>query len=262
LEWGVGMLAIGIDVGTRFVKGCAVIDNKITSPICVDIGVDLKKSIKNVIKEICANTGTSIFTRKVVYATGYGSNLVASANRTVNIGSCLSKAVYTLNKDVRTIIDVGGLFINVLTIYSDGQLKNSVEVEKCAAGSGKFLETISKAVEIPFEGISHAVEQSKNPYNISSGCAVFAESEVITNVNQGACNYDIVSGVLRSIVSKTITLVHRVGSEGRISLVGGVGKIPAFQKILADELNSELIILPVDMQIIAAYGAAIMASEA
>jgi predicted CoA-substrate-specific enzyme activase len=252
------VITLGYDVGTRFVKACIVKDTEIIGSSCIEMGNNFKTIVKAVKGRAMKKAGVRCFSIKKTVSTGFGTSLVKGRNHKLGVASCLACAAHHLDKDVSTVVDIGGLFINVINVDKRGGVLNFSEVEKCAAGSGKFLETIASAIEIPLSDISDIAMKSQNPYAMTSGCAVFAESEVISQVNTGAQKEDILSGLVSSIVSKTTAMICKSGAEGKIVITGGVTKFSVFKLFLEKELNREVFHLPLDAQLAAAYGAALI----
>jgi predicted CoA-substrate-specific enzyme activase len=172
---------------------------------------------------------------------------------------CISKAAYFFDDKIRTVIDIGGLSINIVTIDDNGHLKDTISNYRCAAGSGKFLEMVSKATEISLSSISLSVVTSERPCSIKSNCAVFAESEVISRINSGDDGNAIVASVLYSIASRTVTLLEKISAPDDIALIGGVSKIGVLRLILENLAARNIAELPADPQIISAFGAALIA---
>lgn len=255
------MICIGYDIGTRFIKTCIVENEKILGTSIKEVGRRIRDTIEETLQSALDMAGIKKKKIKKVAVTGYGDNIIKKADYHVKIDTCLAKTSFRLNKEVRTIIDTGNLFIHVVTISEKGFLEDSCENEVCAAGSGKFLELISGSVGIPIESISESALQSGNPYTLASKCAVFAESEVITQVNAGTDSSDIISGIIYSIASRINTMLRRVDAKDKIAITGGVSNIEAFQIILEKVLGREIISLPIDFQIAAAYGAALFAVD-
>lgn len=252
------MITLGYDIGTRFVKACIVEDTDILGSACLEIGNDFRKTLQSVKSAVIKKAGIHGFSIKKIVSTGYGTSLVKESHYKPGVASCIACAACHLDKEVRTIVDVGGLFINVISVDEQGTVRDSLEVEKCAAGSGKFLETIAAAIEIPLADISEIACTSQNPYAMTSGCAVFAESEVISQVNTGARKEDILAGLISSIVSKTTAMLVRSDAQDKIVVTGGVTKFAAFKVFLERELKKEVFCLDLDPQFAAAYGAALM----
>ena len=255
------MYTLGYDIGTRFVKLCLASDGilqdyEITSP-----GRDIGSSIRDARKKLLTRAGLHSYNIKNSAVTGFGCGFVETIKSKTDLQKCLAKAVYSVDSSARTVIDTGGLFINVVCLGNGGRITDSAENEKCAAGSGRFLETISKALEIPFNMISECVLSAENPLQITSNCSVFAESEVISRVNQGERAADILNGLLHSQVSKIETMLRILNGSGPVAMTGGVAGIKAFRDIFHEKTGMNGIELPFDPGITAAYGAALIAAE-
>ncbi len=251
------MISMGYDIGTRFVKTCVVKDYEIVGFSTIEAGGDIQNKIKEATTSALKKAGISKWKVKKRIATGYGANLVKKTSQVLKEEQCIVKAAHQLNKEIKTVIDTGALFINVATINGNGLLEDHCQNEKCAAGSGKFLEILSQAMGIPISSISECAQKSKTPYSLTNSCAVFCESEVITQVNAGTDTSDIVAGIIHSISAKIGTLVNKVNAKDDIAIVGGVAKIDAFKTILETKLDRKIVSLPIDHQIAASYGAAL-----
>lgn len=254
------MITAGFDIGTRFFKICLVEDTRLIVSSMSACGRDLEESIRQTYKRMLSAKGIKPRAVSKAIATGYGANLVGLAAYELSEPACIARAVHQLDPNIATVIDVGALFNTIISIDENGFLEDSCVNEPCAAGSGKFLELVADALEIPFEQISTYASRSGQPYAITSTCAVFAESELISQVNMGIPSQDIIAGVLEALVSKVMALLGKAGGGGeRIALTGGVAKIPAFCILLSKALQKDLSTLPLDPQFILSYGAALLA---
>jgi predicted CoA-substrate-specific enzyme activase len=184
---------------------------------------------------------------------------VKKAAFTLGEAACTARAAFFLDRNVRTVIDLGGLFITVSTLDENGFLETTHVNERCAAGSGKFLEMVAEAVEVPFAAISSIAAASSQPYSFSSSCAVFAESEIISQVNAGMKSSDVLAGVIKAIASKTASLIESAGANDNIVLIGGLSKVAAVREMLTGLTGRKMMTLPIDSQLIAAFGAALIA---
>jgi predicted CoA-substrate-specific enzyme activase len=255
------MISAGFDIGTRYVKACIVDEARILGFAIGEADREMGRLIKGIYKKALEISGVTKRNVKKIMATGYGSTLVRYTGQTIPEAPCIARAVNTVNKNVRIVVDVGGLFINIICIDERGLIGDSFTNDRCAAGSGKFLEMVSEAVDVPFMSISDCALSSDNPYSISSSCAVFAESEIISQVNSGREGSDIVAGVLTSIAARAATLLGRIDLTGDIALCGGISKIPAFRIIFQRLIGKDVVMLPLDHQVITAYGAALLAGR-
>jgi predicted CoA-substrate-specific enzyme activase len=195
-------------------------------------------------------------------ATGYGGHLVRKAAYTLKDSACIARGAWFQDRRIKTVIDAGGLFIKVITIDESGFLEQGYENEKCAAGSGRFLEMIAESIDIPFSEISQYASQSLNPYVSTSTCAVFAESDIITQINTGRHGGDIIAGVINSIAAKTASLVQGADARGPMTLTGGLAKVSHFRNELIRRLGHEIVDCSIDPRLLPAYGAAILAQGA
>jgi len=166
-----------------------------------------------------------------------------------------------LCNSVRTIIDIGGQDLKVIGLDDSGKVVDFVMNDKCAAGTGKFLENMARGLGLTLEELSTISLEATNPAVITSQCSVFAESEVITLLNEGEEVANIANGIHASIASRLVTLVRRVGAKDDITIAGGCAKNAGLIDVLEKRLDTEIVRLPEDPQIIGAIGAALLAME-
>jgi predicted CoA-substrate-specific enzyme activase len=194
-------------------------------------------------------------------ATGFGRKAVPYATSDVPEVLCLNRGARRLNPAIRTVIDVGGQSIRAFALGENGKVTDSTGNEKCAAGTGKFIEVMAKALELPLDQVGELSLTSQAPVNITSQCGVFAESEVITYVNDGIDRADIIAGINRSVASKISSLARRITLTEPIALVGGVAKNQGVRQFLEKELGIKLLDFDFDPQNVSALGAAVLAQE-
>ncbi len=258
------MLSVGIDIGTRTLKVCLVEEENLLGACSLTMERDLRKLLKTAyaraFEEGSKKAGRKLKRShiKQIVATGYGGHLVGKSSRRLSESVCLARGAHALDIECLTVLSVGGLFIRAVSLDAEGFFLEEQENERCAAGSGRFLEMITGALEVPFEDISSVAGISEEPVLSQNSCAVFAESEVISFVNAGHSASDILAGVLHSIAGKTMTVLERLGGEGPILLTGGIAKIPLFRAMLS-ELSGRKVHLPaIDVEMVSAYGAALI----
>lgn len=253
------MITAGVDVGTRFIKVCITDGDSLRGCTCAEMGPHFDAIIRSLLKEARLQAGAGRWEIKKIIATGFGGHLVKNAAYTLGEAVCAAKAAFFFDRDVRTVIDLGGLFITVATIDKNGFLETTHLNERCAAGSGKFLEMVAETVGVPFTKISTLASFSDQPYLFSSNCAVFAESEIISQVNAGMKSGDVLAGVVRAIASKAASLMDGAAAQDSIALIGGLAKIPAVGDMVTQLTGRKMITLPIDGQLVSAYGAALIA---
>jgi predicted CoA-substrate-specific enzyme activase len=253
------MITAGIDIGTRFIKVCVTDGEGLRGSACAEMGPHFDAIVRSLLKEARAQAQVGRWEIKKIIATGFGGHLVKKAAFALGEAVCTAKATFFFDRDVRTVIDLGGLFITVSTIDENGFLETTNVNERCAAGSGKFLEMVAEAVGVPFTVISSCAAESRQPYHFSSNCAVFAESEIISQVNAGMKSSDVLAGVIRAVSSKAASLIDGAGAKDRIALIGGLSKIPAVKDMLTELTGRRMMTLPIDSQLVAAFGAALIA---
>jgi predicted CoA-substrate-specific enzyme activase len=253
------MITAGVDVGTRFIKVCITDGEKLCGSACAQVGLHFDAIIRALFKEARAQAKVGRWGIEKIIATGFGGHLVKKAAFTIGESACTAKTAFFFNRDIRTVIDMGGLFITVSTIDENGFLETTNVNERCAAGSGKFLEMVADAVDVPFTMISSHVAESTQPYSFSSNCAVFAESEIISQVNAGMKSSDVLAGVIKAVASKAASLIAGAEAKDLIALIGGLSKIPAIKDMLTELTGRRMVSLPIDSQLVAAFGAALIA---
>lgn len=191
-------------------------------------------------------------------ATGYGRKLVDEADKTITEITCHARGAFFINPSIRTVIDIGGQDSKVIRMNNNGNVQDFELNDKCSAGTGRFLEVMANALEVEINKFGNIALDSTNPVSISNTCTVFAESEVISRLNQGANRTDIIGGIHIAIAKKVAALASRVGFEPIIVMTGGVALNPGVKNMLEKQLNSQIEI-PVEPQMIGALGAALIA---
>jgi (R)-2-hydroxyacyl-CoA dehydratese activating ATPase len=252
---------MGIDIGTGTCKGIVIQDARMVADYQVGSGINYKIAAEKLAAELLKKTGISRDDIKYTVATGYGAASVTSANESISDIRCCVKGMFNLFPDVRTVIDIEGQTTQVIRLGKNGQIANFVSGEKCASGSGRFIEIISNVLQIPLADIGPRSLKSKNPVVFTTACAVFGESEVVSRVAEGESAEDILAGVHRSMADKINTMVERVVIEERCAVCGGGALNIGLVKALEDILKVKLLI-PEKPQLVTALGAALFAKEA
>ncbi|MDI6798052.1 MAG: acyl-CoA dehydratase activase [Desulfatibacillaceae bacterium] len=254
------MISMGVDVGTRFVKVCIAKDNRMAGFAMAPAGNSMKSLIEGLAAEAASQAKVS--TRKIsrIAATGMGAALVKSACGQISETHCAALAIGAFHPEARTVVDAGGLFISIGLMDEKGALVRTLTNDPCAAGSGKFLEMVAQALEMPLEELAHMGFDENQALAVESNCAVFAESEVISQVNAGADPKSVWGGVLHSVAARTATLVERINAVDPVYAVGGVSAIAGYRARLEAISGRKLVLPDFAPQAAAAFGAAIYAA--
>lgn len=195
-------------------------------------------------------------------STGFGGKAVSCSNGVVPDTVCLQRAIRALNPKVRTIVNVGGHSFTAFYIDSKGALGESAITDMCTAGMGMLLEVTSMALEVPLDELVQESASSSGPVYIDNQCPVFAESEAISLINDGYDRNDVFAGVVSAVANKIAGQVRRLGIVEEVAMVGGVAKNPMVMALLGKNLRVRFADLRgIDPQVVAAYGAALLARE-
>ncbi len=192
--------------------------------------------------------------------TGYGRASLHDGDKSITEISCHARGAHFLDPDVRTVIDIGGQDSKVIRMDENGAVTNFVMNDKCAAGTGRFLEMMARTMEISLEELSRAGLTYDEDITISSMCTVFAESEVVSLIAQNKNRDDIVHGLNKAVSVKTAALVKRVGGEERYMMTGGVSKNLGLVRTLEEKLGTKLVVSE-HAQLCGALGAALYAMD-
>ena len=256
-----GAFVIGIDSGSTSTNG-VVMDRsgKIVDFSSISTGAKAEESSKRLYKELLERNKLNESDIASTIATGYGRVSISFSDESVTEISCHARGAYCLNRSVRTILDIGGQDSKAISIRNDGSVKDFVMNDKCAAGTGRFLESIARTLELSTEELGNVSLKAKKEIEITSMCTVFAESEVISLIAENNEIEDIAYGVCSSIASKSISLLKRVGIEDVVMMSGGVARNKGVVKALEAKLGKSIFI-PENPELVGALGAASIALE-
>jgi len=249
------MISVGIDSGSATTKAVLVIDGRMVTHNIRPTGFDFLSAAKTGYEGALTDAGVDKKDVNGIYATGYGRNSIKFADKAVSEITAHTIGVHHLYPAVNGIIDIGGQDCKVISV-SEGKVTDFLMNDKCAAGTGKFLEYTAKALEVPIEELGSLALASKKPASITSMCTVFAESEVISLRARGFKKEDIAAGLIESIARRVAVMVRQVGLKQNVAFVGGVAKNTGIKVFLEKELGV-LLYVPPEPQITGALGAAL-----
>ncbi|MCL4426642.1 MAG: acyl-CoA dehydratase activase [Firmicutes bacterium] len=251
---------LGVDIGSLTTK-IVLLDEggKIVAQATRRSGYRGKETAERLLEDLLRERGLGREQIAKVAATGYG-RITFPADREISEITCQARGINHLFRGVRTIIDIGGQDSKVIKILPSGRVGDFVMNDKCAAGTGRFLEVMSQALEVDLEELGRLAGLAEKAAAISSTCTVFAESEVVSYLAQGAERSDIIAGLCASVAARVAALVSRVGVEKEVLLTGGVARNQGVVRALQEKLGLALLIPP-EPSITAALGAALFARD-
>jgi len=261
MKTGTGQYTAGIDSGSTSTD-VVILDahGAIAAAVVAPTGGGAQRSADASLERALAEAGIARADLAYVVATGYGRSYIGTGDESVTEITCHAYGAHHLDPDVRTIIDIGGQDSKVIRVDENGAVKNFVMNDKCAAGTGRFLEQMARALDLPLEQMAELGLSWKQDITISSMCTVFAESEVVSLVAENRALPDIVHGLNKSVASKVATLVRRVGPEEKFMMTGGVARNRGVVRALENRLDTRLVVCD-EAQVCGALGAALIARD-
>ena len=253
----------GIDAGSTYVKVAIISNNTLLGLRVAPTGIDCSKTAKHLFDGLLNELGISESDVVSIVSTGYGRRTIDFSDETVSeIAAHASGTILTAPEQVtiRTIIDIGGQDSKVIIVNEEKQVKNFVMNDKCAAGTGRFIEVLANTLETTVDEIGLLSLQAKTPCQINSTCVVFAQSEVISLLARGKDRKDIIAGIHNSLARRISTMARRAGLEPEVLLTGGGALNPGLIRAFEDELMMDIYVAKY-AQFNGAIGAAILAEK-
>jgi len=252
------MITAGIDIGSISTKAALLSDGKLLGTRLIFTGYNAEAAGRTVFEELLNDLGLERSAVTRVISTGYGRNSVKFVDKAVTEITCHGMGAYYLDPGARSIIDIGGQDSKVIVIDGKGKVKNFAMNDKCAAGTGRFLEVMARALEVDLEVFGSLSLKAGSPSKISSLCTVFAESEVISLISRGEHRENIIAGIHESIASRVAAMANRVGVVSPVVMTGGVAKNTGVVKALEKKLGMPIRVSEY-AQVNGAIGAAVLA---
>lgn len=249
---------MGIDFGSTTAKAVIVdMSGRIVASAVSHMGAVSDAAVQQAVGEVLEKSGLQQSDMGRCVSTGYGRRMLDIADRNFTEITCHARGAAAMAPEARLVIDIGGQDSKTIAIDSDGLVAQFAMNDRCAAGTGKFLEVLARALEIELDEMGDIALQAEKELRISSMCATFAETEVISLRAEGHSKADVLGAVHRAIATRTVGLVNRVGKQGPVVMTGGVARNKAAVKYIEDALGLP-IILPEAPQIAGALGAALI----
>jgi predicted CoA-substrate-specific enzyme activase len=256
------MITAGIDAGSRTIK-VVLWDSETMAVInsgAVDQGVEQRRLARELVDRLCGGAGVAGHRIARTIATGYGRNLIDFADANITEITCHATGVAHIVPATRTIIEIGGQDNKVIRLDEKGAVRDFDMNDRCAAGTGRFLEVVATRLGVQLDELGQLVRQSRSPTPISSMCAVFAETEIVGLLASGRHPADIVAGVQAAISVRVAAMAGR-NLTGPICFTGGVALVPGMAEALEKALGHAVCLAPQPL-LTGAIGAALLALKA
>lgn len=249
----------GIDIGSTMTK-VVILDDEVMASVTGPTGPEQRRLANRVMKEALGAAGLAFEDICYIVSTGYGRLNVPFADKQVTEISCHAKGVAHLFPEAKTVIDIGGQDSKGIKIGKNGRPANFIMNDKCAAGSGRFLEVLADALEVGVEDLGELSLKGAEPAPISNMCTVWAEQEVVSRLADGVSLPDLVAGIHESLANRVVRMVNRMKVEEKVVFTGGVAMNMGMVKALSDRLGHEVLI-PAEPLLTGALGAALLGKD-
>ncbi len=251
---------VGVDIGSLTTKVVLVNKNgEVLAGESGRTGYSGREVAKRLVESLLGKIGSSEKAVACTVATGYG-RVTFPADREISEITCQARGIQHLFSAARTVIDIGGQDSKVIKLLPGGKVSDFAMNDKCAAGTGRFLEVMAGALEVDVIELGDLAQRATGKCPISSVCTVFAESEVVSHIAAGRSKPDIVAGVCHAVAARVASMTSRTGLEPEVVFTGGVARNSGVARALEKQLGCRLLIPP-EPEITAALGAALLARE-
>jgi len=256
------MITVGIDMGAKTTKVAILRDGQVLARGLTLTGFDQQEAAEKILADALGQAGLQKSDVVRIFVTGVGRQQASFANGALTEVAADAKGSLLLNRDLRTVIDVGAEEGRAIKCTAEGKVSDFAINEKCAAGAGSFVEAMSRALELPLEKMGEMSLRSKNAVAMNAQCTVFAESEVVSLVHAKTPKEDIVRAIHDAIANRIVSMARRVGVQEAVGLIGGVAYNAGFVDALRRCLEVGSVWVPPEPEYVGAIGAAVAAAEA
>lgn len=259
-EYAYTAVTAGVDIGSTMTKAVVLQGDRVVGKALISTGADHKKVAESALN--LALRETDLTREEIVYlvGTGYGRVNIPFANKQVTEITCHAKCIAEMFPGTGTIIEIGGQDSKAIRLSPEGKVEDFVMNEKCAAGTGRFLQMVASTFGISLEEMNQLAMNAPQAIPIHNFCAVLAQQEIISLLSRDYQSGDILAGLFESFAHRIVKMAATIGISGKIVLTGGGSKHPAFQKAIQRELNKPVLV-PEEPFMTGAIGAAILARE-
>jgi len=248
----------GVDVGAITAKAAILDGDGLVATAVIQAGYDRAAAAVQALEQAMAQAGLTREKITRLVGTGYGRVQIHGADRTVTEITCHARGAHYLCPGVRTVIDIGGQDSKGISVGKNGKVLDFVMNDKCAAGTGRFMEVMAHALEVDLTDFGQIALSAPNRAKISSTCTVFAESEVVTHVATGVPKAEVIAGIHDAIATRVSIMTGRIPMQDTVVLTGGVARNAGVARMLEEKLG-HTIVVPEHAQLAGAIGAALIA---
>lgn len=254
------MITAGIDVGSISTKAALMEAGRLIATKVISTGYNARMAAENVFEAVVSGAGHRASDVERIVATGYGRNSVGFADRAVTEITCHAAGAHFSDPAVRCVIDIGGQDSKAIALDEKGRVRDFAMNDKCAAGTGRFLEVMARALEVDLDAFGAMAIEAEQPAAISSLCTVFAESEVISLIARGEPRANIIAGIHDAIASRVAAMARRVGLVPPVMMTGGVALNLGVVRALERQIGHPVTVTG-QAQVNGALGAALLAAN-
>ncbi len=254
------MMTVGIDIGSVTAKAAVVQDGEILALKMIRTGYNAKNAGDQLFEGIISGLGLNPSDIQAVVATGYGRKSITFANQAVTEITCHAAGARYMNAEVRSVIDIGGQDSKVILLDETGRVRDFAMNDKCAAGTGRFLEVMARALEVDISEFGNLSQAANQPASISSLCTVFAESEVISLISKGESRENIIAGIHDAIAARISSMAGRIRWTAPVMMTGGVARNGGVVRSIEQKIGYPLLVSS-NAQLTGAIGAALIAAN-
>lgn len=255
------MITAGCDVGSLTTKAVILNNAKVLGHAIIGSSFSPEKSASEVMNRALDAARLGMSDIGYCVGTGYGRERIPFVGKAVSEITCHAKGAHWLLPSVRTIIDVGGQDCKAILLDSRGNVEKFVTNDKCASGTGRFLEVMAQLLGLSLDELGRISGQSRNPVTLAATCTAWSQAEVIMHLNHNMPKSDLAAGINQAMAARVAILAKAVGLQKDVCMTGGVAKNSGVLDAMEKQLNTPIRRLRVDPQIIGALGAAVLAKE-
>jgi predicted CoA-substrate-specific enzyme activase len=254
------MYTAGIDIGSISTKAAILQDGRVLAQRVIFTGYQAEAAGKKVFEMVLDDAKLATADISRIIATGYGRKSVPFADKAVTEIMCHAAGARHLHPRIRSVIDIGGQDSKAILLDETGRVVNFAMNDKCAAGTGRFLEVMARALEVDLDEFGRLSALAEAPSRISSLCTVFAESEVISLISRGEKRENIIAGIHESICVRILAMANRVGVKAPVAMTGGVARNIGVIRAFENAIRESVAVSPY-AQVNGAIGAALLAQS-